>query len=374
MNNNIYTVTFHRANNYGAMLQAYALQQCLLKNNYNTMILDYDNKSVSNGYKIIPNLNKNIIKDLFKVIKTTPFIIRNAKKVKKFDKFRKTLRMSKYFDDVNDFKKMYYKNSTYIVGSDQVWNPKWTGGMNDIYTLNFGGNDIKRISYAASSGGIEPIIQNQDEFVECIDKFDSISVRETKLEDCLSEILTKKVSTVIDPTLLLTKEEWINFAGKERLIKEKYIFTYEAGNPNEKYYEVINELAKMTGYKIVYFSKHDLKNKYKGKKECVYASGPIEWVNLLMNAEYVVTTSFHGTALSTILNKEMFIVLSTLPDRLTSLLNITKLTDRIVNDTKDIERLLNSKINWNDVNKILSSEREKSVKWIINAIESGKDE
>ena len=374
LNKIIYTITFHRANNYGAMLQAYALQKCLLKNNYKTLLLDYDNKNISNPYKIIPNLNKNIVKDLFIILKNIPFVIKNFKKSMKFNKFRKSLYMSKYFDDEKEFKNNYINNSIYIVGSDQVWNPKWTGGIDDIYTLNFGNNDIKRISYAASSGGIEQIQKYEKEFVSRMNRFDYISVREKKLKNYLSKFLTKDVSTVIDPSLLLTKGEWISFAGEKRIINDKYIFTYEAGNPNEKYYDVINELAKKTGYKIVYLGKHDLKNKYKCKKVCVYSSGPIEWVNLLLNAEYVVTTSFHGTALSTVLNKKMFIVLSTLPDRITTLLNITNLSNRIVNTIDDVEKMLNSEIDWASVNKKIEYERNKSIKWIYNAIESDKDE
>ena len=122
------------------------------------------------------------------------------------------------------------------------------------------------------------------------------------------------------------------------------------------------------------FGKHDLRGKYECKKKSYYSAGPAEWLNLLFNAEYVVTTSFHGVALSSLLNKEMFVVLSTLPDRLTTLLNTLELNNRIINDKNKIDNLLNKKTEWDKVNKLIEQERKKSLNWLLNAIESDKNE
>lgn len=370
----IYTVTFHRADNYGALLQAYALQEFLLKSNYNTEILNYDNKNVSSAYKLFTKFTLNPLKLCYHCASDIMNLNKKSIRIKKFQEYRDNIKLSEYFKKANEVENKILPNSIFIVGSDQVWNQKWTGGLDDIYTLNFGGNRIKRISYAASCGKTTAIENNKELFFERLNRFDNISVREDGLKDYLKKVINNKVDVVADPTLLLTKKQWERNICKTRIVKEKYIFTYEAGNPNELFYDVINKLSMITGLKIVYFGKNDIKKRYKCKKECYYSTGPEEWLNLLYNAELVVTTSFHGVALSTILNKNVFVVLSTFPDRLLTLLNTVNLENRIIKSIDDVETVFNSNIDWNTVNKKIETERKKSSEWLINAIEECNNE
>ena len=211
------TVTFHLANNYGALLQAFALQQILQKK-YDAEILNYDNTFISDNYRVFKPINKNPIKTIYHLFKDIINYNQEKKRVLAFDNFRKKLYLSDYFSDKDE--KKLPEADAYIVGSDQVWNPFLTNGVDSIYTLK----DVKKskkISYAASSGNLKYIEQYKTEFLKNIQQFDAISVREKNLKEYLSKNLKgKTVETVLDPTLLLSKNEWINLC-KDKKIENK---------------------------------------------------------------------------------------------------------------------------------------------------------
>ncbi len=363
----VYTITFHKANNYGAMLQAYALQK-VLSQNYNTKILNYDNKFISNGYKLFQKGNRGIKNKCVQLIKDFVNLKKNYVRSKNFDKFRKKFLLTDYYSNSDEVANNYPSADAYITGSDQVWNPKITDGLDSVYTLNFGNNDFKKISYAASSGDNDSITKYEDELINSLKKFDNISVREASLQKLLTTKLPTGVSLVLDPTLLIKKEEWEELATDKRLIKEKYIFVY-CGDEPDYFYNTVNELSKRTGYLIVHFGRRDLKNKFKGRKKSCYEAGPQEFVNLVKNAEYVVTVSFHATAFAVMLNRKMFIILNRFPDRLKTLLNLLELSDRIISNDNDFEKVYTNKIDWNKTNTLLSNERNKSINWLLDSIE-----
>ena len=368
----IYTATFHGANNYGAVLQAYALQKFLLDQGYVTEILDYDNLSISKANKVFVKIDGNIIKTFLFTLKNILFLRKIYLRNQNFNAARKMLKLTSYFADCAKLPIKNIKGDIFIVGSDQIWSSIHTGGIDDIYTLNFS-NSIKKISYGASCGNVNVMEENKNEFKKRLNSFDYLSVRENSTCEYLNKLLDKKVSVVLDPSLLLKTCDWVNFAGSNRLVEEKYIFAYEVSKGNQLYYDVVNELARKTGYKIVFFDKNDYKHLYKYKKLSFFTAGPIEWVNLILNAEYVVTSSFHGTAFSVALNKKLFVVLSASPDRLTTLIDKVKLNDCIVKNINDFDRVYNSSIDWKEVNKLLEAERKKSADWLTNAIESCKN-
>lgn len=363
----IFTVTFHRADNYGAVIQAYALQKVLEKN-YETQILDYDNKRISDDYRIFKKTNKNSIKTVIQFAKDLINCKKEIVRKRNYGNFREKLKLTRKFDTIDEVKKDYPKADVYITGSDQVWNPELTDGLNDVYTLNFGDNNFKKISYAASCGSIDSLKNDKVKLEETLKNFDNISVRENSLQLELSKTMNKNIELVLDPSLLLTKEDWIAFAGNNRIIKEKYIFVY-CGDEPQLFYDIINEIAERTGYLIVYFGRRDRKNNFKHRKKSCYESGPIEFVNLINNAEYVITASFHGTALATILNKEMFIVLNRASDRLATLLNGVNLRDRIISNMEEFEKAYNTKTNWDITNQMLKEKKKASINWLYNAIE-----
>ena len=367
-NKKIYTITFHRANNYGALLQACALQKFLKNNNYDTTILDYDNLYISDHYRIVKKNKKNIIKLLLHFLIKVVNIRKELLRINAFDSFRNKLCISDQLSLKSINSNINNSNNIIISGSDQVWNPRITGGVDPIYLLEVF-DKCKRISYAASCGSTSVLDGYENVFIDKVTKIDKISVREKELKDYLNKRIDNDIELVVDPTLLISKDDWLSIFDNNRIIDEKYIFVYSVDNDNDIFINTVNELSKLTGYKIVYFDRNDLKNRFHCKKENWYKAGPSEFLNLLYNSEYVVSTSFHALALSTVLNKEIFVTLSSKPDRLITLCNAAGLDHRIVDDLSRVDKLLNNKIDWNLVNSKIERLKDKSQKWLINSIE-----
>lgn len=361
----IYITTFQNADNYGAMLQCYALST-FLKKKYKTFVINYDNEIISNQYKVIRKLDKNPLKSIYHYL--IDIINYNDSKSRKnnFNHFRTIISFTNLIKSFDELK--YGNSDVFVTGSDQVWNPKITGKLDDIYFLNIKNDNCKKISYAASCGDVSTLLEDSNEFKKMINSFDSVSVRESGLSDYINKNTPIKSSVVLDPTLLITKRDWCELI-KSRLIKDKYIFVYSVGNANGLFYKSVEKLSNETGLKIVFFDKKDLSNKYKINKERWYKAGPLEFLNLLYYSEYVITTSFHGFALSLIFNKNIFLVLSTYPDRILTLVDSLELKNRIVNNENDIVDMLKNNINWNKINKILDEKRLLSQKWLIDSID-----
>lgn len=361
----VYTVTFHLANNYGAMLQAYALQKFLLNNGYDAKIINYDNFKISDHYRIFKKDKKNLIKFVLHIVPRLNIIIREIQKEKNFSKYRKKLAMTKYVTNYNEVVNLLENKDTVICGSDQIWNPYITGGLDKVYFLQFNQRKIRKIAYAASCGSIDKI-NDLNTFEAYLKNIDCVSVREEEINNKISEFnINSKV--VLDPSLLLTKEDWIESISSDRLVSEKYIFTYSVGNGNDLYYKTINELSKKYGYKVVYFDKAC--SKIKGKKINYYSAGPEEFLNLLYYSEFVITTSFHGFALSCVLNKKIFPILSSYPDRLVTLAKSIGMENRFIVDESNIEYFDSNDIDWENVNKNIVKRRDESSKWLIGSID-----
>lgn len=364
----VYTITFHQANNYGAMLQSYALQKVLCQK-YESKIINYNCHAISNSYKLFFKKGNSLLDTLKINIKSFLKIPFYYKRYNNFKKFRNKLDLTRKYINEDDLKNNYPKCDAYVTGSDQIWNKNITDGFDDGYFLNFGDENIKKISYAASIGDISIINNNKKLFGEKIKNIDAISVRENDLKSIIESTYTKKVTEVLDPTLLLTKEEWLNIINKKYEISEKYIFAYSVGNGNDLYYDSINELARKTGLKVIYFDRTNKDKKIKCNCQSFYSAGPDGFVTLLKNAEYVITTSFHGLALSINLQKNFSVILSSYPERLTTLLNSLQLNNRIIEKGKEITDQFYKKINWDEKTKKLLEIREKSLDWLFNSVE-----
>lgn len=362
----IRVVTFHYAHNYGAMLQAYALQKKIerCQKEIEIKFIDYRKKSIVNLYKVFIPLRKNIIK----------WVVENYNTLKYYD--LKKLRYNVFNDFLNC--KLHLTNAVrnineienadvYITGSDQVWNPDIVGEVSDIYTLNFGDDKIKRISYAASIGSSKIEEKYKADYKNKLERLDYISVREEDAKKALEEIIDKPIEVVLDPTLLLTENEWNEKIQDCKREKENYILAYVV-EEDEEYTKIVNYLSEKTGLKVIHFEKRD---KYKNVLRSAYTDGPLEFVNLLKNAEYVIATSFHATVFSIIFHKKFFIVPhKKTGSRVTNLLKKLGINNRVVHTLNDFEKIdYNFETDWNLVEEKLEQERRKSIDWLNKAIE-----
>lgn len=360
----IITVTFQNAMNYGAILQCYALQNVISKKYPNVKTLNYNNKIISKDYAYFYRGGKTLFQKIKNIIAGVVFFPKNYKRNKNFNKFisnniKFTRKMNK-----NEITKIYIKsNNIFIAGSDQIWNTEITKGFDDIYFLNFS-ESIKKISYAASIGNSSIDSSYLDLYKNVLKKYSFISVREDSAKSNLQKLLKKEIYSVLDPTLLLSKYDWNNLVNNLDVIKEKYIFVYMAYGPCV---EIAKKISEYTGYKIIYIEK---KNIFKNGKN-VYGISPEQFVNLIKNAEYIVTTSFHAVAFSVIFNKKFWV---TIPEkvgsRIMDFLKLINLSSRIVNNIDELDKKdVKETINYDIINNILEREKKKSLKLLYNAID-----
>lgn len=360
-------VTFYNAHNYGAMLQAVALQD-FLSEKYDSYIINYRNPIIDKRYKLLKWENKNIKTIIKNTIKFIALNHKNNMRNKAFERFLKeNFKLTKQYNSEEELKEDYPKFDCYITGSDQVWNHEITKGISDIYTLNFGASNIKKISYAASIGTTNFNKKNTIELTERLNRLDYISVRESSALEFLKNKVNKKVFEVIDPTLLVTKEYWDKKTKDCKKEKEKYILAYHLG-VNLEYVKIVNFLSEYFGYKVIYFEK--INKYYNNPLRSAFTCGPKEFVNLIKNAEFVISNSFHGTVISTIYHKQFLVVPHTeTGSRMIDLMKKLKLENRIVKKFSDLkESQYKDMIDYTKTDKILEKEKNKSIEYLENAL------
>ena len=313
--------------------------------------------------KIDKKLNKQLGKNI-------------AIRTQKYKEFRKEFNLSRsnntFKDLTNQAKELY---SDVIVGSDQLWLP--VNVVADYYTLNWVPDEINKISYSTSFGFSSIPNKYVELYRNFLNRINYLSTREESGVQIIKDIVARDAKLVCDPTILLTKDEWHEESSKERKYDEKYILCYFLGN-NIEHRKFAERLRKKTGYKIVSLNHADEYVKY-SDEFCDYAPfdiGPMEWISLIENAEYVCTDSFHGTVFSILFNKMFFDFrrhnnkskVST-NSRIDSLLDVAGISkERILVGNEDIDKVLTYKIDYNKVNENINKFREDSQKWLFDSI------
>jgi Polysaccharide pyruvyl transferase. len=334
-------LTYHQAENYGAILQAYALQQTIINFGLDCDIIDYNCEGILKQFKF--NLKNSFF----------------YKKKIKFSNFRKKyLKLSSPFFLNNIFlTNAIYDN--FIVGSDQVWN--FNCNNNDTtYLLDFVKDLNKKNSYAASFGKNTlpnfPESYLRDKFIN----FNFITVREQNGANLLKKLINKKIPVVLDPVFLLTKENWQKFVNTNN---KKYILVYQLYY-TESLLEFAKNLSKKENLRLIIIT-ISLKTKFFSFFNAIDKSnvGPKEFISLIGNAEYIVTNSFHGTALSIILNKQFF------TEYVSDLYNVNSRFDELFQNFDLYGRKINKDlsykpIDYKKINDILDNKRIKAIKYL----------
>lgn len=316
-------ITFHRAINYGAALQTYALQKYLNDSNYDAEVIDYRCDHMENLYKVLTIKNKSI-KQIIRGIINFGFAYNKKNKFYKF--LNHNVRISTKVYDKTNIIESNAQYDKFITGSDQVFNYACSQ-FDKNYFLDFVKNVEKKFSYAASFG--MKIIPEQYivEYKRLLSTFSELSIRETTGQNIVKNLLGKKTELSLDPVFLLNKEKWEQLAKKPK--KEHYILIYKL-NTSNLIFDFARKLSKITGAKIIALN-FDLVDQLKTPDiKGVYAASVEEFLGYFKYADYVVTNSFHGTAFSVIFHKNFYVEALQKDfkpnDRVESLLNLTKLT------------------------------------------------
>ncbi|MCX7998792.1 MAG: polysaccharide pyruvyl transferase family protein [Leptospiraceae bacterium] len=366
-------LTFHYIENFGAVLQAYALQEVIKKMGYYVEIIDFC------PTKITPkSIAYSIIK---KLLLRRNFLLRRNR----FYLFRKNfMHLSKEkYNSSKELKNKPFAYDVYLVGSDQVWNPRYIKTFGFSYLLDFAPPNAHKISYAASV--VEKIPEELiAKYKHYLEQFRYISVREKSSKDILKEFLDREIEVCLDPALLLKAEQW------QKIIKEPKQRPYKQFIVVLDYFKtknlikLTNRIAREKHLSVVSFSPQiPMKERYINYYGSIYFEGPCEILWYLSNADLILTSSLHGLVFALIFGKNFLCV----PDpyrgsRIIDLLAELEIEDdHVLNynaSDEEVKNLEPRNISADSINK-LNNLRDRSIRFLKRAlknqnIEKGHDE
>lgn len=358
-------ITIHYANSYGGCLQALASQQVLSKYG-EVSIIDYRNPEIEKTLDVVrfglsARSFLRVAKDICRFLPRKRLITNFKRFI--FDNYSLSsiCRTEKQLHELNE------RFDTFVCGSDQIWNPKIIGYLDLNYMLSFVDKNKRKISFSSSFGSYE----YKSNEIECVrnalSDFHSISLREKDAADKLLTILNRHdIKNTIDPTLMLNKKDWIDLLKiKNTKNNDKYILVYTL-KKNEFTRKIINKLSEKLNYKVVAIDQDPYLG-YRADSHIMDAS-PSKYVDLIANASFVVTNSFHGTAFAVNFGIPF---LSIKPEsgtnRILGLLTKLGLENQLIQNDDDYNRAIASTISFDMVESRLNELRKETRDYLDKA-------
>lgn len=351
-------ITIIDNNNYGNRLQNYAVQEfikremkCEIQTINNTPILNKKSNRIEEAGRIVKYIK----------VKLQEKLKRKTKRKKLFLEFNKKINITKRIFKIYKTKQ-YENNDFYIVGSDQVWNPKFSR-LRDFDLLNFT-NSRNKIAFSASFGISKLPEEEKEKTKKALKNFKQIAVREEAGKKIVEQLTGRTdIEVLVDPTMLLTNEEWDKVAKKpEQLNFSKYILNYFLGELSFQRKKEIERIAKENDCEIINIL---------DKNSPFYQTGPSEFLYLEKNAFFICTDSFHSSVFA-ILYDRPFIIFEredrteNMNSRIETLLSKFELQDR---KFKGEIRKENLEHNYKKAYEILEKERIKARKFLKKALD-----
>ncbi len=373
------TITFHGVNNYGAVLQAYALQKVLRDQGYENEIIDYHRDNLADLLCWLKTKTKAFFsgkpdRQLYTFPELCNMVLwgeGNTKDIAEpFRKFREKLVLSEPVGPktVGKYNSRY---DLFLSGSDQVWN---CGRVNlePSYLLDFVDDPAKKGSYAASFGIREIPEKYRATYQRLLQDYRFLSVREEQGANIIQDLVHRQAQVVLDPTMLLTADQWAQISKSPA--ERGYILLYQL-EYSQTLMDFARQLEKTLGLPLKFIKKP--RKGAKAQELCPHTS-PEEWIGLFAHADYVVTNSFHGTVFSILFHKKFFAEIAkerirgAMASRLENLLSLCGLTDRLL-DGHSLEKAL-LPMDYAPVDKILQEKREDSLHYLFQMVEQRKAE
>lgn len=373
--------------NYGQILQAFALQKYLAGKGHDVFLIKYssDNDKSKERFVLLKNMIRFVLRIVSKERRDMHQYIKHMQSVSKDNrvknvrrKFKEFLsdniKLSRVYSSYQDLLSDPPKADVYIVGSDQVWNPSLHNPTTAAWYLQFGDSKIKRISYAASIGrSIKP--EEEKSFTSYLSTLDAISLRENNaLEYCKS--LGVDCHLVVDPTLLASFSVYSRFITKDSVSSRPYLFLYylNVETKEELAWPQLDSFIKSEGLELKTVSSsgyYPAQSLIPGNENDLLTIP--EWLTYIYHSKYVVTTSFHGTVFAILMHKPFIAIpltnqYSSGNGRLVSLLTDLGIEDRMLTAEKSVESIFKTDINWQDIDCRLADMRASSEQFLSNAL------
>lgn len=360
-------ITFHSSYNCGSMLQTFALQTVLEKLGHQTTVLDFSNDGQRALYSVF---SKSC--DLKSIVKNCIMLLCKN-------------RVEKNFASYEDFKNKYFHLSsrkylkaceltddgfeTIVTGSDQVWNITIEDG-DDAYFLPWV-TKARKIAYSPSFGARNILEHSQypEKYAGYLKSFHSLSIRENNGKKWIKDLTGLDVPVLIDPTLILSREDYDQIASTRLKLPKKYIFYYSPGYSRD-INKLVSNISEKYNLPVIAFNTKTFYNKgmFLSKMTLPDLENPSTYLQLIKNATMVITTSFHGSIFSSVYNKCFWVVkngnMFITDDRVPTLVRSLDLEDRVVNINFDNEFDYLQQKDYSKYYELLAEERTKALNYI----------
>ena len=354
-------LTFHCADNYGAVLQTYGLQEYLKSLGHEVYVIDYRPQYLLKPYRIfewkrspVQSAFRNLLL-FFRAIWASPI---RLKRKKEFSKFRHNwinLLSADCLGKDSNF-------DAFVFGSDQIWNPIITKGLDRVYLGQFpAAKGKKNIVYAASAGSSENLVSCISELQTFIPRFHAVSVREKSLSDYLQPRVGNPIPVVLDPVLLVGRNVYTQLLSRKKK-RKPYMLCFQLLY-NEKLSQIAEKVAREKKLDLVELASFESFM----RREQLVTQSPENFLSLFYNADYIITSSFHGTVFAILFEKDFNTISfdDKKSERMSNLLSSLGLSDRLVfNGQKPVTE----NIDYASVNTKLSALRIASQAFIKNAL------
>ncbi len=353
-------LTFHCAANYGAVFQTYGLQEALKGLGHEVFIVDYRPEYLLKPYrpfKFCYQTSDSVFTNLKHFVRR--YLLVNPTRRKRLKLFEKFEQKQLHICSISSVPEL----DVLVFGSDQIWNVGITDGDYDDMYLGKGSifKEKKLVAYAASAGYVD-VLKNDQKLIDALGNFSAIAVREKSLSSYLERRLNKTIPVVLDPVLLAGKEQFLLLIGA-RPNHAPYLLAFQLGG-DFRVSQLGRKIAKEKGLKYV-----EIRSSAESlSRDILCTLSPSEVLTYFKHADYIVTSSFHGTALSILFEKSFNVVSidAHTDERADMLLNATGLFSRkITGDvTKNCDR-----IEYSAVNRLLAEKQVSSKDYLIKALQ-----
>ena len=320
-------LTYHRAHNYGAMLQAIATQYVLSKAGHDAFFVDYYPDYHKKRYELRKPSLKRLFRHPLAFWRELRLMPNKKKRIESFLDFQ-----AKYIDPYCRSEKEHFDSVVY--GSDQIWRKQQPRmEYNPIY-FGVGLNASKHVSYAASIDSIPQTDVDLSSFKQLLQNLNQITVRENALRECCKS-LGFDADLVIDPTFLMDSDEWDSLLNLKSCPSEKYAVFYSIrkGAFNKS---LMESFCAKRGWSLVEITANP---NLEDSCRIISTGSPSDFVRLIRNAEFVFTSSFHGMAFAINYKKQFLVSTDFAAERITSLLDLCGLQNRYIDGAKNIPEL-----------------------------------